>query len=165
MAIRSPTALMLPSWQTLSRLPAGRWIFSRLVGFVIPYTGSVRADVQALTPGHAIVAMKDRRRVRNHLNSVHAIALANLAEYTTGLATLSGMPEDARAILVGLNIRYDSKARGLITAECTAPIPTSNARCDYRVSVVLKDTDGVMVATADAHWLVGPVKTSDGETT
>lgn len=156
---------MLPSWQKLSRLPAGRWIFSRLVGVVIPYTGSVRADVLSLAPGHAIVGMKDRRRVRNHLNSVHAIALANLAEYTTGLATLSGMPEDARAILVGLNIRYESKARGLITAECTAPVPTSNERCDYHVSVVLTDSSGVTVATADAHWLVGPVKTSDGDNT
>lgn len=107
--------------------------------------------------------MKDRRRVRNHLNCVHAIALANLAEYTTGLATLSGMPEDARAILVGLNIRYESKARGLIVAECKAPVPASNERCEFDVSVTLRDTGGTTVATAEAHWLVGPVKSSHGE--
>lgn len=163
MLTRSPTAILLPAWQKLSTLPAGRWLFSRLVGLIIPYTGTMRADVLSLKPGHARVALKDRRRVRNHLNSVHAIALANLAEYTTGLATLSGMPEDARAILVGLSIEYQHKARGRIVAECSAPIPSTNEAQDYRVSVSLTDAANTIVATAEARWLVGPVKSDHRE--
>ncbi|MFT5896778.1 MAG: acyl-coenzyme A thioesterase PaaI-like protein, partial [bacterium] len=80
-------------WQHLSPLPGGKLLFSLVVGIVIPYTGSMRARVEQLQPGHAIVRLPDRRRIRNHLRSIHAIALANLAEFTTGLATLSGMPD------------------------------------------------------------------------
>lgn len=150
-------------WERLSPLPGGKLLFSRAVGFTIPYTGSMGARVHQLTPGHAVVHLPDRRRVRNHLRSVHAIALANLAEFTTGLATLSGMPDTARAILVGLEIEYVKKARGTITGECITEIPETDDRREYRVEVSLHDTAGDLVATAWARWLIGPleVKNSD----
>ncbi|MFT4729117.1 MAG: hypothetical protein ACI9UN_003633 [Granulosicoccus sp.] len=72
-------------WQRLSGLPGGKLLFSPIVGIVIPYTGSVCARVEQLQPGHAFVTLPDRRRVRNHLGSIHAVALANLAEFTMGL--------------------------------------------------------------------------------
>lgn len=149
-------ARMRNLWQRLSPLPGGKRLFSMLVGLNIPYTGSMRAQVQQLTPGHAIVHLPDRRRVRNHLRSLHAIALANLAEYTTGLATLSGMPDTARAILVGLEIEYVKKARGTIIGECKTDIPETDDRREYRVEVTLKDTANDVVAIAYARWLIGP---------
>jgi acyl-coenzyme A thioesterase PaaI-like protein len=143
-------------WQRLSGLPGGKLLFSLIVGFVIPYTGSMRAKVEQLEPGHAIVRLVDRRRVRNHLRSIHAIALANLAEFTTGLATLSGMPDTARAILVGLEIEYSKKARGDIFGECITAIPETDDRREYKVEVILRDSEGDTVATAWARWLIGP---------
>lgn len=143
-------------WQRLSPLPGGKLLFSLLVGFVIPYTGSMRARVEQLQPGHAIVRLPDRRRVRNHLRSIHAIALANLAEFTTGLATLSGMPDTARAILVGLEIEYSKKARGDIISECITSIPVTDQRQEYKIEVILRDSTGDTVATAWARWLIGP---------
>lgn len=147
-------------WQRLSPLPGGKFLFSRLVGVVIPYTGSMGARVEQLQPGHAIVRLPDRRRVRNHLRSIHAIALANLAEFTTGLATLSGMPDTARAILVGLEIEYSKKARGDIIGECITSIPETEDRQEYKVEVILRDSSGDTVATAWARWLIGPQEAS-----
>ena len=147
-------------WQSLSVLPGGKLLFSLIVGTVIPYTGSMRARVEQLKPGHAIVRLRDRRRVRNHLHSIHAIALANLAEFTTGLATLSGMPDSARAILVGLEIEYSKKARGDIISECITSIPVTDERLEYRVEVILRDSVGDTVATAWARWLIGPQEIS-----
>ncbi|MCB1757069.1 MAG: DUF4442 domain-containing protein, partial [Gammaproteobacteria bacterium] len=89
-------------WDMLAGLPGGKWLFSKLLGIIVPYTGALGAKVQHLSPGHTIVCLHERRGVRNHLGSVHAIALANLLEVSTGLAVLSGMPDDARGILVGL---------------------------------------------------------------
>jgi len=143
-------------WERLAPLPGGKLLFSRIVGIVIPYTGSMGARVEQLKAGHAIVKLRDRRRVRNHLKCVHAIALANLAEFTTGLATLSGMPDTARAILVGLEIEYSKKARGIITSECITTIPETDERQEYRVEVNLRDATGDTVATAWARWLIGP---------
>ena len=124
MGFSTPTgATLLRHWNRLESLPGGRVLFSKLLGFGIPYTGSMGATVMLLSVGHAVVQLRERRKVRNHLNSVHAIALANLAELTSGLATLCGMPDTARGILTSLEIEYLKKARGTITGECHCDIP------------------------------------------
>lgn len=134
----------------------GRILFSRILGTIIPYTGSIKARVEHLQPGHAIVVLPDRRRVRNHLDSVHAIALANVAELSTGLAMISGLPPGVNAILVGLNISYEKKARGELRAECKCSVPTGDTRQEVAIETEVKDKAGDVVTRAIALWLVGP---------
>ena len=114
--------------------------------------------VVSLEPGHAVVNLHDRRRVRNHLKSIHAIALANLAEFTTGIATLSGMPPGSRAILTGLQVDYHKKARGTLKAECRTQPPAAVEEQSLQVEAKIYDADGDCVATGLATWLIGPKK-------
>ena len=69
--------------------------------------------------------MADRRAVRNHLDCVHAIALANLAELAGNVALAYSLPDDARFIVSGMEIEYLKKARGMITAIGESPVPRS----------------------------------------
>ena len=147
-------------WSKLSPLPGGKWLFSRLVGFVIPYTGSMKPLVDHIEPGHAVVYLPDRRRVRNHLRSVHAIALANVAEFTTGLATLTGIPPDSRAILIELQITYHIKARGRLRSVCNSQPPNSSQEQAVAVDASIYDESGECVANATVTWLVGPINKS-----
>jgi acyl-coenzyme A thioesterase PaaI-like protein len=144
-------------WDSLGALPAGSRLFGLLLGRAIPYTGSIHARVETLEPGFARVTMKDRPGLRNHLTSLHAIALANLAEYTGNLALAYSLPDDARFIVKSISLEYLKKARGTITGECRSPIPTNNERREYDLSVNLKDESGVEVARAILKTLVGPV--------
>ena len=144
------------TWQRLSRLPAGRWLFSFLVGRRARYTGTIRPRVLELAPGHARVRMRDRRSVRNHLRSVHAIALMNLAEVASGLAMMAGMPANTRSILTGLSIDYVKKARGPLVAESDFTPPASGERREHVIPAVIRDAAGDEVARAEAGWLVGP---------
>ena len=120
------------------------------------YTGTIRPRVQELRPGYARIRMQDRAALRNHLQSVHAIALMNLAEVTSGLAMMAGMPDDARAIITNLAIEYKKKARGTLEAECTTAPPQSNEKREYLLEAIVRDTAGEEVARATARWLVGP---------
>lgn len=146
------------TWDKLSGVPGGKRLFSRIVGRMAPYTATIGALVDDLGPGYARVLLKDRKKVRNHLDCVHAIALANLGEITTGLAVLSGMPSDARGILKGLTVEYHKKARGPLTAECTTEIPATSERGEYHVKGEIKDASGDVVTSVTAHWLIGPMK-------
>src|SRR4051812_7723465 len=137
-------------------MPAGKRVFSRLVGRLAPYTGSIHATVTVLRPGYAEVQMPDRRAVRNHLDSVHAIALANLAELAGNVALMYSLPDDARFIISGIDIEYTKKARGTITAVGEPPIPRSAARAPGDVPGTPRDAARAQGARAGLHSLVGP---------
>ncbi len=147
---------ILRRWQRLSGWPGGKLLFSIAVGRMARYTSTIRPRVQELRPGYARIRMYDRPAVRNHLRSVHAIAMMNLAEVTSGLAMLAGMPDDARAIITNLAIEYKKKARGTLEGECSTPPPQSNEKREYNLEAVIRDEAGDEVARATARWLVGP---------
>jgi len=144
------------SWDRLHGLPGGKRIFSGMVGLAAPYTGTIGAQVIELQKGHAKVIMKDRRGLRNHLSSIHAIALVNLAELCGNVALAYSLPDDGRFIVAGLSIEYLKKARGTITATCTCPTPAKSERQELEVPVEMRDDKGDLVARATLKSLVGP---------
>lgn len=154
----SPGAMMLRLWQRLAPWPGGRWLFSRVLGWIVPYTGSISPRVRDLRPGYACVELRDRRRVRNHLNSIHAIALANLGEVTSGLAMLTGLPVNTRGIAVKISTEYFKKARGLLVAETHCEVPAVQGEdMEHVIHADIRDRDGDVVARTTACWRLGPV--------
>ena len=149
-------------WQRLSCWPGGKWLFNRVLGLTVPYTGALGASVQTLAPGHCVVILRDRRKVRNHLRSVHAMALGNLGEMVTGLALLNSLPDRTRGILTGISINYLKKARGMLTAECHCDIPASSDDCELAINGNIRDSAGDTVASVEARWLIGPEKEQSG---
>ena len=155
--IASPSTLR-QTWGVLRHAPGGGMLMGQLLGRLAPYTGTIHPEVVVLEEGYARVRMADRRRVRNHLSSVHAIALMNLGEVATGVAMMFSLPDGMRGIITHLEMDYLKKARGPITAECRVPLPlsTTGERTDLELQALLADASGEVVAKASARWRVGP---------
>jgi acyl-coenzyme A thioesterase PaaI-like protein len=143
-------------WGLLQSVPGGGRLMGELIGRMAPYTGTIKPEVVELGPGHSRVRMRDRRAVRNHLSSVHAVALMNLGEATTGSAMLASLPPNTRGIVTRLAMDYVKKARGTITGTCSCEVLTTNARREVEVHGELTDETGEVVARAHATWLIGP---------
>lgn len=147
-------------WHALHSKPGGKFLFSVAVGRIVPYSGSIGARVEELRPGYAQLTLKDRRKVRNHLRSVHAIAIANLGELTTGLAAISGMPPRSRSILRSLEVSYEKKARGMLTSTCSCDFAAPTENTEYMIQAEIRDEAGDVVSVVSALWVIGPEKPS-----
>lgn len=145
-------------WRRLAPWPGGKWLFSRVFGFAVPYSGSVRPRIRVLEPGHAEVEIPDRRSNRQHLGSVHAIALVNLAEMTSGLAMMAGLAPAVRGIVTAVSMTYHKKARGTIRAVAHVDVPAVTADCDCEVTAECFDPAGTLVATGNIRWRLGPIR-------
>lgn len=149
---------LLALWQRLAPYPGGTRLFSLILGRQVPYTSTVHPHIVELRPGYARAEMSDRRIVRNHLNSIHAVALVNIGEVVGGLAMLTGLPPDMRAIVTGLSIEYRKKARGRLTAEATVEMLPVHEDVERLVRSTVKDAAGDVVADMTVRWRVGPIR-------
>lgn len=147
---------IVDGWNKLQDKPGGKWLFSLFVGRFVPYSGSIGARVEELRPGFARLTLKDRRKVRNHLGSFHAISLANLGELTSGLAIMAGMPSNARGILRGLEVSYEKKARGLLTCTCACDLVKPAENTEYSIQAEIRDPADDVVTVVKALWVIGP---------
>jgi acyl-coenzyme A thioesterase PaaI-like protein len=149
-------ASVLSMYQRLSRWPAGRWLFSRAVCLRAPYFATIAPRFIALEPGRCEVRIRDRRRVHNHIGTVHAIALCNLAELSAGVMTEASLPSTMRWIPKGMTVDYLKKARGTMHAVATpdVAIVESSAGYELPVTVSVRDPRGDEVFRARiAMWL------------
>lgn len=153
---------VLELWNRAASLPVGKRVFSKLLGFAIPYTGTARPQLCELEPGRSLVRLRDRRRVRNHLGSIHAIAIANVGEFAGGIAVTAALQPGQRAILRRLEVRYDKKARGTLDIHGSADASAVRAATTENTTVParskLVDAAGNVVAEVVTEWIVGPVR-------
>jgi acyl-coenzyme A thioesterase PaaI-like protein len=147
-------------WNRMSAWPGGRCLFSILLGFKVPYTGTLGAQVLELSPGSAKISLRDRRAVRNHLGSVHAIALVNLGEFASGLAVLSSLPPGLRGIVTRLEIDYLKKAKGNLVASSDFRFPEGPLldSYDFEAEAKIFNQDNELVAQVKAHWRISSGK-------
>ncbi len=152
----SPGRQLLANWTRLAPLPFGKRVFSWIVGRTAPYTGTVGGRYTDIRPGYARVELRDRRGVRNHLASIHAVALVNLAEMTSGVALMTALPPGVRGIVTGLSIEYLKKARGTLWCETTTSAPPVHEPITFDVFADIHDGAGDRVARATVHWRLSP---------
>ncbi len=152
------SAPLLSLWNRLSRWPAGGWLFSRAICFKAPYFGSISPCITRLEAGRCQARIADRRAVRNHIGTVHAIALCNLAELVAGVMTDATLPAAMRWIPRGMTVEYRKRAVGTLQAEAVPgrPLVVSAEGYDLPVQVTVTDPRGETVFVATIAMWVSP---------
>ncbi len=143
-------------WQRLGGTAPGRWLFSRMVCFKAPYFASISPLFVELGEGRTVVFLKKRRKVQNHLGTVHAIAMANLCEIAAGTLMEVSVPANQRWIPKGMTIEYLAKALTDVTATALLPSLQFGAAQDVSVPVSVRDRDSTEVVRADISMYVSP---------
>jgi len=137
----------------------GRWLVSKLICWQAPYFASITPRLDLLAPGSCIAHIDQRRRVQNHIGTVHAIALCNLAEFCGGLATDAAMDKKTRWIPKGMSVRYLKKASGRLQAEAVLDeIGDIGSGAERIANVVIRDVRGDAVFDAKISMWLSPRK-------
>lgn len=144
---------ILERYQRLCKLPGGKFIFAKLVGFSAPFFSKISPIFIDLRPAYCKTQIKDRRSVRNHLGTINAGALCSMAEMTGGLALDSVVPSSLRWIPKTMTVQYLAKATGTITAvsEFNASIVQEG---DVVIPILVSNKADEIVFTADITFYV-----------
>ncbi len=142
-------------YDRLAPLPLGKRVFSLAYQVAAPYFLTIPARVESVEPGRASATMAPMPWVRNHLGTVHAIALCNLAEYTMGAVAEATVPSSHRWVPKGMSVEYIAKARGRMyaTANLLLPEPLADKQ-EVPVSIAVSDQTRETVFTAEIRiWI------------
>lgn len=150
--------MILAAWQRLSRLPLGARLFTRAVCLKAPYFGSISPLFVELAPGHCVATVKKHRAVTNHLGTVHAIALCNLAELAGGIMTEASVPTTHRWIPKGMTVSYLKKAASDVRAVAHFPTPPVFGAEGYELptAITIYDRAGDAVFEAEIRMWISP---------
>jgi acyl-coenzyme A thioesterase PaaI-like protein len=152
-------SLLLTYWQRLSDIPLGKWIFSKMVCLKAPYFSTIRPMIIGLKPGYCEVHIKKRQAVLNHIGTVHAIAMCNMAEIAGGTMTDVTIPTTHRWIPKGITVDYLKKAETDLKAVAELnPIPQFSSASELPVNVNVTDKDDQIVFKAVITMWISPRK-------
>lgn len=142
-------ATALSIWNRLNGSSAGRWLFAQVICRKAPYFSTIRPRFSRLEPGVCEVGLRKRRAVENHIGTIHAIAMCNLAELAGGLAMDATLPATHRWIPKGMTVVYLKVATTDLTATARCNLPASFGDAeDIVIPVDVKNTEEAIVFRA-----------------
>ncbi|WP_233520565.1 DUF4442 domain-containing protein [Flocculibacter collagenilyticus] len=141
------------------RSKALSFLFSRTIKFA----GTAGVRVQTLEEGQSVLHLANKKKVQNHIGSVHAAGTALLGESATGFLAGLHIPDSRIPLLKNMNIDYVKRSTGNLTAKATL----SQEQVDYirntekgeiDVPVIITDEVGVEPVKCTYTWAWVPKK-------
>lgn len=142
-------------------LPISRTLQRRVIswsaGLAVPYLSTSSVQFEELDGGRAVLSLGNRRKVQNHMKSVHASAMFLLAEAATGVVLTANLPEGSRFATTHIEIDYKRLAVGDLQAVATLTteqreLLRSQPKGRLSIPVKLTDVNGNEPASFLIEW-------------
>mmetsp|Transcript_3671 Transcript_3671/g.6168 ORF Transcript_3671/g.6168 Transcript_3671/m.6168 type:complete len:178 (+) Transcript_3671:108-641(+) len=154
-----PNQLLKIVNQINARVPSflrGR-VLSMAFNSQIKYAGTTGIAIQTWSKDEAVVKLKNRWRIQNHLKGVHATAMATLAESATGMVFGVHVPDSHLPVLKSMKIHFTKRAKGELQA--VASITEDQIRAIQTtpkgaaiINVKVTDEDGKEPISCEMEW-------------
>ncbi len=143
-----PANRLARTLQPLEHLPAALRARARslVMGQIVPFVGTARLRIEELSDRRAVVSVQNRRRVQNHLHTVHAAAMALIAEMASGFVVGMNVPDDRVPVIKSMRVDFLKRARGAM-----------------RAVAELTDEQRAAIAREQKGEVAVPVRVEDGE--
>ena len=163
MTAPTPKNALSKSLARLDKLPPAlaRTARTLIMRNIVRFVGTAKLDIVELTNTRCVVSVKNRPRVRNHIGSVHAAAIALIAETATGFVVGLNVPDDRAPVIKSMKVEYKKRAKGALRAEATLTPEqieqiVATEKGEVRVDVKVTDEGGVEPVQCEMIWAWTP---------
>ncbi len=153
------------AFAALQRLPAPlrRAAMTKIFTVNVKFAGTGGVRIEEAGDGRAVMTMKNRRRVQNHIGGIHAAGMALLAESATGVAFGMSVPDTHLPLLKSMKVNYVRRAQGDLRAEAILPPDKQSEmrtreKGDALVAVKVTDQAGNEPIECEFVWAWVPKK-------
>lgn len=159
---------MSHSLQTLAKLPASWQVHLQtlLMGRFVPFLKTAGLQFDHISAEEVRVSVKNRRKIQNHIQGVHACAMALLAETATGFVTNMNTPDDKLILLKSMHINYTRRTVGHMQAiaridDAAATMIAREERGNLDVPCWVYDDSGEQPVEVRMTWAWVPKKNKE----
>ena len=140
-------------------LPASFHAFGYTVVFnsMVKLAGTSGLQVETLNQKEAVVYLRNKRKIQNHIGSLHACAMSLAAESATGMIVGMNVPDTHIPVIKQMNISFvrrcqgDIRARAVLSEEDYRRINEED-RGEVNVEVQVEDESGNEPIKAEMIW-------------
>ena len=137
------TNSVLALYQKLEKYPLGKRLFSFTIGLKTPYFSTISPLITHLQHNYCECYLTKKRKVLNHIGTVHVIAICNGLEMAMGVLAEASISRHLRWIPKGMQLDYTSKAGSDI--RCVAEVKTPWQAGNLDVQVTAFDENNTVV--------------------
>lgn len=145
--------------RTTSKLPKSirSTLWSKAFGRIVPMVGTANIRYLEVDQDHVTVRIENQRNMQNHIQGVHAAAMALLAETATGFLTGLHVPDNRILLIKSLHVDYLKVAQGGLTATATLSAEqqsfiADNDKGELLIPVTVIDDAGNMPIQCQMLW-------------
>lgn len=137
---------------------------SSILGFMVKFFGTAGIRVDEMNTERTVMTLKNRRKVQNHIGTVHAAAMSLLAESATGMLVAFNLPDDKLPLIKTMDFKFVKRAAAgeLVAVAELSPEQLESIhnedKGEVNVKVTITDVDGVEPILCDMVWAWIPKK-------
>ncbi len=137
------------------------WLSRRLMTAMFRYkvklAGTTKIEVMGTDGRSVTYRQRNLRRAQNHIGSVHAAAMALLAESATGFAVGINLPGDKLPLIKSMKLNYVKRATGDMTAVASLTdeqiqLMQTEPKGEVTVQVKVTDANGIEPVECEMIW-------------
>ncbi len=141
------------------------WLLDFALGSTIKFIGTAGLNCQELTQEKAVFVLKNRKKVQNHIGTVHAAATSLVAETASGMVVGMNIPDDKIPVLKSMQINYVKRSTGNLKAVATITQEQvqnlyNQEKGEAKIAVTVTDDANVEPVVCEMIWAWVPKKRS-----
>lgn len=134
---------------------------STFFGKMVKFTGTAGISIEELNEQRAVISLKNKKRVQNHIGSVHAVASILIAESATGYVVGMNIPDTSVPVIKTIKADYTKRAKGDMKAVATLSQKQISAmkteeKGETSVKVTVTDAEGKEPILMEMIWAWTP---------